>query len=389
MRSRNRGWAFLAVSALAAACVEQPAEPTLSGPPVFAVAGAAACPTPATTVVTNEAELLAALADSSPGPVIGISGTIAVTAGVVVSSSVTLTCATPGSGLAVDSGAVVGTLLTATAPFVTIDRLLLNGTGAGNPFLAGTFAANTRFTNNDVSCGTGTCAFFTGAPGSLIADNRFTASGSVSGVHIQPGAGAVNPDSTRVERNVIVTTAPSLNPNFGGVRVVGGTNVVIANNTVLGPWQNSLSPTSAASLSSVITPVVAGNHFEGAVLFGIRLGAGGAPAIRVRDGVFRNNRVTGAGIAGVQVVRGCGNLFLGNNLQGNAGGLGLVFASPSGGNTFVGNEKVAVAGAGPFDCDGDGVPDPNVISGLGAVLTGVNLGAAVSDGVVESNAVLQ
>jgi hypothetical protein len=195
----------------------------------------------------------------------------------------------------------------------------------------------------------------------------------------------VNPDRVRVERNRIVATAPSGNPVFGGIRTVGGINVVIANNSVLGPWQNSISPTSAVAPPLAIEPVVAGNSLTGAVLFGVRLSAGGAGVIRVRDGVFRNNRVSGAGLAGLLVVGACNNLFVGNDLRGNANGIGIQFVSPAGGNTFVGDENVAVDGAAPFDCNGDGVPDPNVINGSGAVLTGVNLGAVVSDGVVESD----
>lgn len=386
MKYHRHAFALLTGIALVAACSEHPTEPMLTGAPAFSVGGAAACPTPATIVVTSEPELLAALAAASPGDVIGMDGIIKVTAEVLVASSITLTCATPGSGLAVDTFATVGTMLRTTAPLVTIDRLVLNGTRAGDPIRA--LAANTRFTNNQVTCGTSSCAFFIGTPGSLIADNSFTSYGSLTGVHIQPLAGTM-PDGIRVERNRIVATAPSQNPNFGGIRIVGGTNVVIANNTVLGPWQNSISPTSAVSPASAITPVIAGNWLDGAIRFGIRLGAGGGGTIRVRDGAFRYNIVTAAGIAGVLVIGACNNLFVGNNLHGNAGGVGIQFASPSGGNTFVGNENVALDGAAPFDCNGDGVPDPNVVNGLGAVLNGVNLGATVGEGVVESNGLLQ
>ncbi len=61
-----------------------------------------------------------------------------------------------------------------------------------------------------------------------------------------------------------------------------------------------------------------------------------------------------------------------------------IFTSTTGANTLVGNQTVVVDN-GAFDCDGDGVNDANIITGLGAVLNGVNLGQIVSDPVVSSN----
>ncbi len=48
------------------------------------------------------------------------------------------------------------------------------------------------------------------------------------------------------------------------------------------------------------------------------------------------------------------------------------------------DNKGVVVDNGNFDCDGDGVPDPNIITGHGAVLHGVNLGEITSDAVVSS-----
>ena len=42
---------------------------------------------------------------------------------------------------------------------------------------------------------------------------------------------------------------------------------------------------------------------------------------------------------------------------------------------------------GAFDCDGDGVNDPNIITGAGAVMHGVTLGQVVSDAVSTTNRV--
>ena len=101
----------------------------------------------------------------------------------------------------------------------------------------------------------------------------------------------------------------------------------------------------------------------------------------MRDNVFRNNRITASGIAGVFAFLACGNTFVGNNLQGNANNLGVLFAVNSGANTLVGNQNVVVD-AGAFDCDGDGSVDPNVITGHAAVV----LGRTVSDAMVGSSA---
>src|SRR2546425_5277098 len=68
--------------------------------PSFATASAQACPANPTVIVTDEAGLRAALAAAHPGDVIAVSGTIELTTGYTITTDgVTLTCATPGSGL--------------------------------------------------------------------------------------------------------------------------------------------------------------------------------------------------------------------------------------------------------------------------------------------------
>lgn len=74
----------------------------------------------------------------------------------------------------------------------------------------------------------------------------------------------------------------------------------------------------------------------------------------------------------------------GEQPSGNGGGVGLIFPDTSGANTVVGNPSVIVDN-GAFDCDGDGVNDPNIITGAGAVMHGVNLGQVVSGAVASSN----
>jgi hypothetical protein len=372
---------------LAAACSEPsagPLEGRANAPrPAFAVGGPASCPTPATVVVTDEAGLLAALSAASPGDVIGLNGFFGLTAALnLTRTNLTLTCATPGSGLFVKPGAVMDFLVRAWASGVTVDRLVLDGSAAGRgPYVAvndGTtgFADGARLTSNRVACGPDECAFLVGTKGAIVADNYFESAGSVTGVHLQ-GNGtppSTRPiDGSRVERNTIVATAPSTSPGFGGIRPRDGRNVVVSNNVVIGPWANSVSPIELRQ------SVFEGNRLEGAAVYGVRFSAG-AGSTGMSDNVLRNNRITAAGSAGVFAFRACGNVFVGNNLQGNADNIGLIFAVTTGANTLVGNQNVVVD-VGSFDCNGDGVADPNIITGRGAV----NLGGTISDAVVTAN----
>lgn len=361
---------------LAAACSESSAGPR----PAFAVGGPASCPTPAKFIVTSEASLLAALSAASPGDVIGINGTIELTANLVIAKDdITLTCASPGSGLTVKTGATVLSLVAVVAKRVAVERLVLDGSHALNdPYLAFNdgvtgFAEAVRLSNNRVTCSPGDCALFAGVRGAIVTDNYFESAGSVSGVHLQ-GNGtppSTRPiDGSRVERNTIVATVP--NPTFGGIRPRDGSKVVVSDNVVIGPWANSIS---SAELSQ---SVFERNRLEGAGLYGIRFAA--SIPVGMRDNTLRNNRITGAGSAGVFAQRACGNVFVGNNLQGNADNMGLIFTFTTGANTLAGNENVVVD-VGAFDCNGDGVNDPNIITGRGAV----NLGGTVSDAVVTAN----
>ncbi len=102
--------------------------------------------------------------------------------------------------------------------------------------------------------------------------------------------------------------------------------------------------------------------------------------------MVRNNSLSGSGEAGVGAEYACGNVFFGNSLQGNTGNIGALLARTTGNNTLVGNRTV-VYDDGDLDCDGDGSADPNIITGRGAVLHGVNLGEAVSGAAVRSGGV--
>jgi len=355
----------------AAACREPNTAPAALKAPAFAVSAAAACPAPTDFIVSNEAELLAALAAATPGQVIGVRGDIAVSADILITTpGITLTCASAGAGLTAQPADT--DMLTVLADRVTVDRLVLDGSNAADGPYAATSAAGVRLTNNTVTCGAGICAFFAGAtPRAVVADNHFVSkSDSSFGLHMQLGI-----DSSRVERNTIETTVPNV-IGFGGIRARDGRSVLIANNVVLGPWQTSIASADLAG------SVMKSNRLMGAVLDGIRARFGGSfiGPISITDNLFSGNTVTGAGEAGIFLQNACRNTFVGNDLQGNAGNVGLFFAGTTGANSLVGNQTVVVDD-GAFDCNGDGVNDPNVITGAGAVMHGVNLGEVVSGAV--------
>jgi len=104
------------------------------------------------------------------------------------------------------------------------------------------------------------------------------------------------------------------------------------------------------------------------VNFGIRARSGGSLIpISMTGNLFTGNVVTGAGVAGMFLRSACRNTFLGNDLQRNAGGIGAIFDLETGANQLDGNHNIVIDN-GSFDCDGDGQPDRNLISGPGLVL---------------------
>jgi len=366
--------------ALAAACQDQSAVPT-AGRPLFAAAAPAACPTPATVTVSDEAGLRAALAAATPGTVIGIQGMIGLTQDDTVrTASITVTCATPGSGLFAVPGGSATDMLTVDARKVSVDHLVLDASQAiDGPYLSENdgvtaFAESTRFTNNTVACPPdGVCVFIAGGIGAVVSDNTFQANGPFTGIQLQTNGalGEVRIDGARVERNTLVATAPSTGPRQGAIRPFDALNVVIADNTATGPWRAGLSTTRLANSH------VSGNTIQGARLFGIQTSPQAVlPAL---NNVFSNNRISGAGSAGVFAQLACGNVFVGNNLQGNAGIPGLVFDATTGANTYAGDRTVVVDN-GAFDCDGDGVNDPNIISGPGMARHGLGMGVSEAAG---------
>src|SRR3989449_1067334 len=280
--------AALAAIGFFVACRESTTDPGHPARPLFSAGAITSCPTPAAVIVTNEADLRAALSAAIAGDVIGLDGFFSVTADVIIGTpDVTLTCATPGSGIFPQPGFSGAWLLQVHATGVTVDRLVLDGGAVEGPYVAGADAGDGLFvadgaqlTKNRVTCGSpsGECAFFVGTKHAVVADNRFESAGSATGVHMQSGI-----DGTRVERNTIVTTAPSGGQFLGGIRVRDGTNVVVADNVVSGPWANSVA---ARSLTG---STIAGNRVES-------MGSAAGLLLLSMDGVAgERNTLLGAG----------------------------------------------------------------------------------------------
>ena len=356
---------LVALGVFVIACSERPTEPGSLSSPAFAIGSAAPCPTSADFVVSDEGSLLAALSAAEPGDVIGIDGLIAITDDIFIDTEeLTLTCATSGSGLVAQPG--VDDMVRPTAKGVRVERLILAGASTNSPYLAindgvTTFAEEVRLSNNIITCGRETCAFLIGVAGARIEGNRFESGGSQTGVHIQ-GQGPRAPDGsqprpidgTTVRDNTIIAAAPSSVRAFGGIRIRDGADLVVENNNVLGPWANSIA------VKNVSESDFDGNLLEGEMNVGIAASTGGGKA---RDNRFRNNSIVGAGLAAIFARReACRNLFQGNELQFN---LAVVFDVTSGANTLKGTPNAVVTDNGNFDCDGDGVADPNIILDIG------------------------
>jgi hypothetical protein len=327
------------------------------------------CPATATFTVSDEPSLQFAMSRAASGAVIAVRGMIGITADLLDTfPNVRLTCATPGSGfVAIPGNPDFLFLVQALAPGDAVDNLVLDASGLPEGPYFGS-AANLRFVSNIVTCpANGECPFFDAAPGAIVTDNLFTADGSGTGIHLQNGA-----DGSRIERNTIIATAPSLDPRFGGIRARDGSGVVIAHNLVMGPWLNSVS------LTFLTDSRIENNDLRGAPLNGIMLGLSGSfRRVGVMRNAFRTNRVSGVGSLALRVAQACTNVFVGNNLEGITDRPAVVFDTTSGANAFVGN-ATSTLNLGSQDCDGDGIPDPNILTGTTAAI-GTVLGMVVSD----------
>src|ERR1041384_750257 len=260
-------------------CQEQSLSPAAgrAGPSFATTAAAPSCPANPTVTVSDDTTLRAALASAHPGDVIAVSGTIEVTADdTIATDNVTLTCATPGSGL-VARGLEVVDMITVLARGVVVDGLVRDGSRAFDaPWFAfndgeTAFAQDVRFTHNTVTCPLfGACALLVGGTGAVVSDNQFQATDAFTGVHLQangPDPNVVFPiriDGARIERNTIVALTPSVGVRFGAIRPFDADSVVIADNVISGPWRNGISQTRVSHSQ------IQRNQISGAVVDGIR-----------------------------------------------------------------------------------------------------------------------
>ena len=368
----HRSLRFIAALLLGAAvgCQNEGLSPAAVRPSFATGAASPTCAANPTVTVSDDTTLRAALKAAHPGDVIAVSGTIEVTADdTIATDNVTLTCATPGSGL-VARGLEVVDMVTVTARGVAVDGLVLDGSRASDaPWFAfndgeTAFAQDVRFTNNTVTCTLfGACAFVVGGTGAVVSDNQFQATDAFTGVHLQangPDPNVVFPiriDGARIERNTIVALTPSVGVRFGAIRPFDADNIVIADNVISGPWRNGISTTRLSHSQ------IQRNQISGAVVDGIRTASFGGVLRGAAQNLFASNQVSGAGRAGIFADRACSNQFASNDLRGNAGDLGLFLTDTTGANVVAGVNNAVVIDNGAFDCDGDGRLDPNIITG--------------------------
>jgi len=355
--------AMLASLSLVAACAERTMDPSPAFHPSFTVGVAGLCPASPTFVVSDEVGLTAALGAAQPGDVIALSGLFPVTTDVnITTEGLRLTCADPGAGVFAQPGGFVSGFVSVLASRVTIDDVVLDASqafdasGALLDAVDVVEAEHVQFLNNTVQCGA-LCLFGVLSPGAIIAHNQFEAAGflTFSGVHLLTGM-----EGTRIEGNTIIATAPVAPSPFGAIRVRADSNVVVADNVVRGPWSNSMAVLALAHSR------VEGNRLEGARRFGLRLDASD-------DNIVHNNRVFGAESGGIFASQACRNKLIGNDLNGNGGNIGVIFDATTGANVMViplGSTSDVIDDGGNLDCNGDGVGDPNIITGPGSVRRG-------------------
>jgi len=368
----HRSLRFIAALLLGAAvgCQNEGLSPAAVRPSFATGAASPTCAANPTVTVSDDTTLRAALKAAHPGDVIAVSGTIEVTADdTIATDNITLTCASPGSGL-VARGLEVVDMVTVTARGVAVDGLVLDGSRAFDaPWFAfndgeTAFAQDVRFTNNTVTCTLfGACAFVVGGTGAVVSDNQFQATDAFTGIHLQangPDPNVVFPiriDGARIERNTIVALTPSVGVRFGAIRPFDADNIVIADNVISGPWRNGISTTRLSHSQ------IQRNQISGAVVDGIRTSSFGGVLRGAAQNLFASNQVSGAGRAGIFADRACSNQFASNDLLGNAGDLGLFLTDTTGANVVAGVNNAVVIDNGAFDCDGDGRLDPNIITG--------------------------
>lgn len=368
-------YAALASLAILASCVDAPVEPrtsALSAPSLSVPSlsrggfGSVACTTTGATVVGTESALRATLATAQPGDVVAVTGAIDIvgTLRIRIPEGVTLTCAEPGAALSAVSWRY--NLLYVNAPNVTVSGLSLKTSHTDWPVFvlngdSRTDVSGFRMAGNSVDCGWAGCLFVVGAPGSVISHNSFDARHRTStGIHLQGGGNrgtaVFHTSNSLVEGNVLTAHLPVGAPSFGAIRPRDGKDIILRRNHVRGPWSNGIATTE------VDEALFEHNTVDGATRFGMFFALILNRPITVRGSLFRNNDLTSTGGAAIFAQRACNNVFLANRLTPKAGHPTIAFAATTGANAVLG-VTAGIEDNGNQDCNGDGVADPNTISG--------------------------
>lgn len=366
----SRSKLFLVTSIVALACADAPTTPVAFDPvtPSFSAgASGKACAGAGATVVNNEADLRAALAAAQPGAVVAVSGVISLYGPdyMGVPEGVTLTCAEEGAGLV--AGSYRGALVYVASPNATVSGLNLDGTNSSYPVYVFNGDGRADVTGvtveaNSIKCGDFGCAFIIGATATVVRNNdvemahRFAG----TGIHMQRSVAAdgsqLRIDRSVVEGNVITALVPAGAASFGAIRPRDGTNVIVRENIIRGPWSNGIATTE------VINAKFERNIVEGARLRGIFFPLILNSRITVKGSLFRGNDLTSTGGPGIVAQNACNNVFVANRITAPATQPTIAFTSATGANVVLGPAD-RIEDNGNIDCDGDGDVDPNSISG--------------------------
>lgn len=368
--------AHLILLAVAVACDGTP----VNGPSAQFALEASCVDNPDYTVSTQPA-LNGVVATAPAGSVIAIDGMIPLRNAVIVQTQdLTFSCATPGSGLEVAPGFHPAMLMFVNAAGVTFHDIVLDARGTTVGALQvlnngiGAFATNVTLENSKVFCGPQQCVFFIGAAGSVIRGNTFTATGGITGVHVQ-GSGPQTPrftirtDRIRIENNTIVTEGVSTDARFAGIRVRDGDGLYVARNIIRGPWINGIA---TAELSN---SRFEHNDIAGTELYGVRTATNPIAFPSDVSNTFLANRFSAVGDAAFRIANACGSAFIGNIVTKKDANYAAIFDASSGANVFVGTGGHDAIDNGAVDCDADGSIDGNRLSGQGKVLKGVSVGS--------------
>jgi hypothetical protein len=310
--------------------------------------------------------LRSALARAKPGNVIAIKGMIQITRDLQISTpGIVLTCDKAGSGLqaaGTNPGDFVQTLLLVTASGVQVNHLVVDSRAAHAALVAlgsdGLPAVqDVVFEDNSIQCATDElCVEFLGnVEGGRISRNEITGEGTNVAIRLFAritfeGTSLVR--GTRVEDNVL--TAPTnVASALWGLEMAFADRIVVTGNTIHGPWRIGMH---AVNLSN---STIRNNVIDGPRQFGILVPRSFTPDEGLNGSSVALNRIRGTGEAAISLNVGCGNDWYLNDISGN--GSGMFLLAPTGNNRVTTTEPNLINDAGAYDCDGDGVNDPNTI----------------------------